>query len=270
MQTISGFDENDSTSMDVEVPNYLEQIENTSDLKNTTVGIPSSFFSSSLAPGSLNPEIEKSFQQSIKTLEKLGAKVIDIELPSLKYAISAYYVLACAEASSNLSRFDGVRYGHRTSKASNLKEMYEKTRAEGFGDEVKRRIMMGTFALASGYYDAYYIKAQKVRTLIINDFKSAFEKCDFIATPTSPSTAFKIGEKMSSPVEMFLADIFTVPANLTGIPAISIPAGLSSKNLPIGFQLHANAFEEGSLLSAANLFLKEQPFEDLILSLIHI
>ena len=157
MQTISGYDENDSTSMDIETPNYLEQIKNTPDLKGKTVGIPSSFFSDSFSGGSLNPEIEKSFQQSIKTLEKLGAKVIDIELPSLKYAISAYYVLACAEASSNLSRYDGVRYGQRTTKASNLKEMYEKTRAEGFGPEVKRRIMMGTFALASGYYDAYYL-----------------------------------------------------------------------------------------------------------------
>ena len=142
--------------------------------------------------------------------------------------------------------------------------MYEKTRAEGFGSEVKRRIMMGTFALASGYYDAYYLKSQKIRTLIINDFKAAFKKCELIATPTSPSTAFKVGEKMSSPVEMFLADIFTVPANLAGIPAISIPSGLSSENLPIGFQLHADAFKEGSLLSAANLFLKEQPFEDLV------
>ncbi len=264
MQTISGYDENDSTSMDIETPNYLEQIKNTPDLKGKTVGIPSSFFSDSFSGGSLNPEIEKSFQQSIKTLEKLGAKVIDIELPSLKYAISAYYVLACAEASSNLSRYDGVRYGQRTTKASNLKEMYEKTRAEGFGPEVKRRIMMGTFALASGYYDAYYLKAQKVRTLIINDFKAAFEKCNLIATPTSPSTAFKVGEKMTSPVEMFLADIFTVPANLTGIPAISIPSGLSSENLPIGFQLHADVFKEGELLSTANLFLKEQPFEDLI------
>ncbi len=257
MQTISGYDENDSTSMDVEVPNYIKEIENTKDLKGRTVGIPSSFFTKSL-----NPEIEKSFQQSIKTLEALGAKVIDIDLPSLKYAISAYYVLVCAEASSNLSRYDGVRFAHRTSKASNLREMYEKTRAEGFGAEVKRRIMMGTFALASGYYDAYYLKAQKVRTLIINDFKSAFEKCDFIATPTSPSTAFKVGEKMESPLEMFLADIFTVPANLAGIPAISIPSGLSSENLPIGFQLHAPAFKEGSLLCAANLFQQEQPFED--------
>lgn len=256
LQTISGYDNKDSTSMNVEVPNYLQAIEERRDLNGITVGIPYDFIK-----GNLKTDIEKSFEQSLQTLEKLGAKLVDVKLPKLNYAVSVYYVLVSAEASSNLSRYDGVRYGQRTNNAENLREMYLKTRGEGFGSEVKRRIMMGTFALASGYYEAYYLKAQKVRTLIIQDFKEAFKKCDLIATPTSPSTAFKIGEKHSSPIEMFLADIFTVPANLAGLPAISIPSGLDSQKLPIGLQLHASAFKEDLLLSSANLYLENQAFE---------
>ena len=257
LQTISGFDNRDSTSMNIEVPNFLQALTERKDLKGLNIGVPRGFIR-----GNLKADIENAFELSLRSLEKLGAKIIDIELPNLKYAVPVYYVLVSAEASSNLSRYDGVRFGQRSNNASNLREMYEKTRGEGFGKEVKRRIMMGTFALASGYYEAYYLKAQKLRTLIINDFNAAFANCDMIATPTSPSTAFKIGEKHSSPIEMFLADIFTVPANLAGLPAISIPCGVDAKNLPIGLQLHADVFKEETLLSAANLFLEKQPFEN--------
>ena len=256
LQTISGFDNRDSTSMNIEVPNYLESLTERKDLNGLRVGVPREFIKNKL-----KPDIENAFENSLRNLEKLGAKIVDINLPNLKYAVPAYYILVSAEASSNLSRYDGVRFGQRTANASNLREMYVKTRGEGFGKEVKRRIMMGTFALASGYYEAYYLKAQKLRTLILNDFKTAFSSSDLIATPTSPTTAFKIGEKHASPIEMFLADIFTVPANLAGLPAISVPCGLDSEGLPIGLQLHASAFKEDLLLNAANLFLESQPFQ---------
>jgi aspartyl-tRNA(Asn)/glutamyl-tRNA(Gln) amidotransferase subunit A len=259
LETVSGHDPNDSTSMCIETPSFSKAVEENPGIEGKRIGVPFKFLTEGL-----QQEVQDSFDESLKILSSRGAQIVDIELPSLDYALAAYYIIVSAEASSNLSRYDGVRYGHRSTRAKSLKEMYEKTRAEGFGKEVKRRIMMGTYALSSGYYDAYYLKAQRVRTLIINDFKQAFgDKCDLIAIPTSPTTAFKIGEKTGSPLEMYLADVFTVPANLTGLPGISIPSGLDSGNLPIGVQLMAPAFEEAVLLQAADTYLKEKEFDNL-------
>jgi aspartyl-tRNA(Asn)/glutamyl-tRNA(Gln) amidotransferase subunit A len=258
LQTIAGKDEKDSTSVDINVPNYLEDLQRSEhEIKGLRVGVPKEY----LASGGLQKEVSDAFNQSLKKLGSLGATIVEISLPHTQYALACYYITTPAEASSNLSRYDGVRYGFRA-KADSLEELYKQTRSQGFGREVKRRILLGTYVLSKGYYDAYYKKAQKFRTLIINDFKAAFANyCDVIATPAAPTTAFKLGEKTSSPLEMYLADIFTVPANIAGIPGISLPCGLDTNGLPIGLQLLAPFFKESRLLQTANLFLKEQPFD---------
>jgi aspartyl-tRNA(Asn)/glutamyl-tRNA(Gln) amidotransferase subunit A len=251
---VAGRDANDATTADVEVPNYNKTIDN--DIKGRKIGVPRAL----LGEG-LDDEVRGAVEQSIENYKSLGAEIIDIELPHAKYGIAVYYILATAEASSNLARFDGVRYGFRAENAGGLRDMYMKTREEGFGAEVKRRIMLGTYVLSSGYYDAYYSKAQKVRTLVKQDYANAFAQCDAILTPTSPSTAFKIGERSDDPLAMYLSDIYTVSANLAGIPGISIPHGLSSENLPIGFQLVGKAWSEDVLLNFSNQYEKAFPFE---------
>ena len=199
-------------------------------------------------------DVQKAIAEAIEVYKKLGAETVEIEMPHFDYAIAAYYVIATAEASSNLARYDGVHYGHRTASKADYIEVYTKSRAEGFGKEVKRRIMLGTYALSSGYYDAYYLKALKVRNLIRGDFTNAFEKCDCVIMPVSPTTAFKIGEKVDDPLKMYLSDVYTIAANLAGVPAISIPCGFDENNLPIGLQILAAAFAEEKLLRIARMF----------------
>jgi aspartyl-tRNA(Asn)/glutamyl-tRNA(Gln) amidotransferase subunit A len=244
LQTISGHDPHDATSANVPVPNYLESL--TDDIKGLRIGVPPECFGEGL-----DVEVKDKVEASIKKLQERGAKIVEVHLPHTKYAIAVYYIIATAEASSNLARYDGARYGLRAEEARTLSDMYRRTRDEGFGPEVKRRIMLGTFVLSSGYYDAYYEKAQRVRTMLINDFAEAFKKCDVIATPTAPTPPFKIGAKSDDPLAMYLGDIFTVTINLTGLPAISVPCGLSADNLPIGLQLIGNHFDEAQLLNAA-------------------
>ncbi len=249
---VSGRDEHDATSADVTVPDYTAALEK--DIKNRKIGVPRALFGEGL-----DEEVRESVENAIENYRKLGAEIVDIELPHSKYSIAVYYILAPAEASSNLARFDGVRYGLRAENSPALRDMYSKTREEGFGAEVKRRIMLGTYVLSSGYYDAYYAKAQKVRTLLKQDFLNAFEKCDMILTPTAPTTAFKIGEKSDDPLAMYLSDIFTVSANLAGIPGISVPCGLSSTGLPIGLQLLGKYWTEEVLLNFAHVYQAEFP-----------
>lgn len=249
---IAGRDKNDSTTADVAVPNYLETISN--DIKGKRIGVPRALFGEGL-----DADVREAVENSIENYRKLGAEIVDVELPHAKYGIAVYYIIATAEASSNLARFDGVRYGFRAEGSHELREMYRKTREEGFGAEVKRRIMLGTYVLSSGYYDAYYSKAQKVRALVKRDYQTAFEKCDAILTPTSPSVAFKIGEKSDDPLAMYLSDIYTVSANLAGIPGISIPCGLSGEGLPIGLQLVGDFWSEATLLNLGNVYEKEFP-----------
>lgn len=258
LQTIAGSDELDSTSMKVEVPNYLEKLAAAKEegIRGLRVGVPKEYFIDGM-----NSDVEDSVRQALKVLEKLGAELVEVSLPNTEHAIPTYYIINPAEASSNLARYDGVRYGNRNMEASTLTEMYERTRAAGFGPEVKRRIMIGTYVLSAGYYDAYYLKAQQIRTLIINDFKEVFaNQCDVIAAPTSPTTAFKIGERANSPLEMYLADVFTCPINLAGLPGLSVPCGADSDGLPIGLQLIGSAFSEFELLKTAQAFLTEKPF----------
>ena len=214
------------------------------------MGIPKEYFTSGI-----DSEIEKSLEKAIKTLESLGMEKVEISLPHLQYAVATYYIIACAEASTNLSRYDGVKYGYRSKKTDNLLEMYTNTREEGFGEEVKRRIMLGTFVLSSGYYDAYYLKGQKVRTLIKQDFENAFGQCDLIVAPNSPMTAFKFKERIDNPLKMYLADIYTISANLAGIPGLSIPCGISKTDgMPIGLQLMSKLFDEESLIAVGHRF----------------
>lgn len=249
LNAISGRDEMDSTSVDIPVPDYTKSLIN--DVKGLKLGIPKEYF----VDEGMDPEVTQKVQDAIKTLEDLGAICEEVSLPHTKYGIADYQIISRAEASSNLARFDGTRYGHRThEEADSLKEMYRKTRSEGFGEEVKLRIMLGTYALSSGYYDAYYLKAQKVRTFIKNDFDKAFEKFDALVTPTAPTPAFKIGEKMDDPLTMYLSDIFTVNGNMAGIPGISLPCGFSSSGLPIGLQIMAKAFDEEMLFRVAYTF----------------
>ena len=210
----------------------------------------------------MNEEVKKELTKAIETYKELGAEVEEFSLDVAKYALATYYIIACAEASSNLGRFDGIRYGYRTPEYSNLKEIYKKSRSEGFGPEVKRRIILGTYVLSSGYYDAYYKKAQQVRTLVSNEFSKAFEKYDVILTPTSPVTAFNIGEKSNNPLEMYLADICTVSINIAGVPAISIPCGVDSEGMPVGMQLIGNKFEEEKILNAAYTFEQKVKFRE--------
>jgi aspartyl-tRNA(Asn)/glutamyl-tRNA(Gln) amidotransferase subunit A len=244
LNVIAGYDSRDSTSVDIEVPDYTRFLKN--DLAGMTVGVPKEYFVEGI-----DPEVETAVREALAVMEDLGAKTIDISLPHSEYALAAYYLIAPAEASSNLARYDGVKYGYRSPQDENLLGMYKKTRSEGFGPEVKRRIMLGTYALSAGYYDAYYGKASQVRTLIRMDFEQALQKCDVIVTPVSPTPAFKIGEKADDPLQMYLTDIFTIPVNLAGIAGISVPCGLSSKRLPIGVQIIAGPFAEGNLLQAA-------------------
>lgn len=247
MNIISGKDPLDSTSADVPVPNFTKSLIN--NVKGLKIGIPKEYFVEGM-----DGEVEKSVRGAVELFKKLGAEIKEISLPHADYAISTYYVIAPAEASSNLARYDGVKYGYRTNNTGNLLGMYKKTRQDGFGAEVKRRIMLGTYALSSGYYDAYYLKAQKVRTLIKRDFDEAFKICDVLLTPTAPTPAFKIGEKFDNPIQMYLSDIFTISINLAGVPAISIPCGFSNKGLPIGLQLIGKHFDEETLIKAAYTF----------------
>jgi aspartyl-tRNA(Asn)/glutamyl-tRNA(Gln) amidotransferase subunit A len=254
LQAISGRDPLDATSADVEVPDYVAELNN--DIKEKRIGIPHELFGEGL-----DDEVRDVVQAGIENYKKLGAEIVDVELPHAKYGIAVYYIIATAEASSNLARFDGVRYGFRAENAHELRAMYKKTREEGFGPEVKRRIMLGTYVLSSGYYDAYYAKAQKVRTLLKQDYARAFEKCDAILMPTSPTTAFKIGEKADDPLAMYLNDIYTVSANLAGVPGISVPCGVSAEGLPIGLQLVGNYWSESALLNLSAAFEKDFPVE---------
>ena len=244
-QVIAGHDPNDSTSAEVPVPDYLSQL--TKDVKGLRVGIPKEYFGEAL-----NSEIRQSIEKKIDVLRSNGAIITEVNLPHTEYTIAAYYILATAEASSNLARYDGARYGYRKEDVHDLSEMYIKSRSEGFGTEVKRRIMLGTYVLSAGYYDAYYRKGQKVRRLIQEDFTKAFEKVDCLITPTSPSTAFKAGEKMNDPLQMYLSDIYTTSANLAGIPGISIPCGEDHQGLPIGLQILGPHFGESTLLRVAD------------------
>ena len=251
LEVIAGRDENDSTSSPNPVPEYSKSLEDL-DPHNITIGIPvKEYF-----PDELDEEIKASILNRIEQLKKEGFNIIEISLPHSPYCIADYYVVANAEASSNLSRYDGARYGYRESQAGSLEEMYVRSRTEGFGTEVKRRIMLGTYALSSGYYDAYYQKARKVRYLIKNDFDNAFSKVDCIITPTTPTTAFRLGEKVNNPLDMYLSDIYTASVNLAGLPAISIPSGLDSNKLPIGLQIIGKPFDEETIFKIANFIEK--------------
>ena len=246
MNVMSGHDPKDSTSIEREKENYLTGINNS--IKRLKIGVPKEFFSEGL-----DPEVEKIIEQGISEYKKLGAEIVDISLPNNHLSIPVYYVIAPAEASSNLSRYDGVRYGYRTKEYDDLMDMYCKTREEGFGDEVKRRIMIGTYVLSAGYFDAYYLKAQKIRRLISEDFKKAFEKCDVILGPSAPSVAFPIGDKKEDPLKMYMQDVYTISTNLAGLPGLSMPGGLMN-NLPVGIQLIGNYFSEAKLLNIAHVF----------------
>jgi aspartyl-tRNA(Asn)/glutamyl-tRNA(Gln) amidotransferase subunit A len=246
MSVIAGHDSNDSTSATVAVPDYLAEIEKP--VTGLRIGVPEDYFGEGL-----DPEVRAKVQAGIALLEKLGCKHVPLKMPHTDYAIATYYIVATAEASSNLARYDGVRYGLRVQGVT-LMEMYRKTRERGFGPEVKRRIMLGTYALSSGYYDEYYLRAQKVRALIARDFSDAFEKVDAILTPTAPTPAFKLGEKTADPLEMYLADIYTVTGSLAGVPGISVPCGNTAAGLPIGMQIFASHFGEGRVLQLARAF----------------
>ena len=253
-EIMSTYDTKDSTSVDFKRENYLTNLNE--NIKGKKIGIPKEY-----RVDGMPKEIDELWEKGIKIIKENGGQIIEISLPNTNYALPTYYIVAPAEASSNLARYDGVKYGFR-SKGENLIDMYEKTRSEGFGDEVKRRIMIGTYVLSSGYYDAYYLKAQKVRRLIKNDFDEAYKKVDAILTPSTPSSAFKIGEKLNDPVSMYLNDIFTVPINLAGLPAISIPAGHDKKGYPLGLQIIGKAFDEQSILNIAFALEKNISFKN--------
>ncbi|WP_433746873.1 Asp-tRNA(Asn)/Glu-tRNA(Gln) amidotransferase subunit GatA [Falsibacillus pallidus] len=253
LQAISGLDENDSTSANVDVPNFAEAL--TGDVKGLRIAVPKEY----LGEG-VSEETKQSVMSALKVLEGLGATWEEVSLPHSKYGVATYYLLASSEASSNLARFDGVRYGYRSPNAENLVDLYKKTRSEGFGDEVKRRIMLGTFALSSGYYDAYYIKAQQARTLIKKDFEDVFENYDVIIGPTTPTPAFKIGEKIDDPLTMYANDILTIPVNLAGVPGISVPAGFASNGLPLGLQIIGKHFDESTVYRVAHAFEQATDF----------
>jgi aspartyl-tRNA(Asn)/glutamyl-tRNA(Gln) amidotransferase subunit A len=253
LEAISGLDPMDSTSANVDVPNFVNSL--TGDVRGLKIAVPKEY----LGEG-VGEEARNSVLEALKVLEGLGAQWEEVSLPHSKYALAAYYLLSSSEASANLSRFDGVRYGHRTDNAETLIEMYKQTRAEGFGDEVKRRIMLGTFSLSSGYYDAYYKKAQKVRTLIKKDFEDVFEKYDVIVGPTTPTPAFKIGEKVDDPLTMYANDILTIPVNLAGVPGISVPCGFAANGLPLGLQMIGKHFDESTIYRAAHAFEQATDF----------
>ena len=253
LNVIAGKDEKDTTSANIPKKDYLKSIKD--NIKGKKIGVPTEFISDGI-----NEDVKKAYEENLNTLKELGAEIIEIKLDYAKYSLPTYYIIATAEASSNLGRYDGIRYGHRAKDFSSLDELYVKSRTEGFGDEVKRRIMLGTYVLSSGYYDAYYKRGQKVRTLIIDDFKKAFEKCDVIAIPTTPNTSFKFGEKTSNPLEMYLEDIYTVPVNIAGLPGISVPGGFDKNGMPIGMQFISKAFDEQNLLQVAYTFEKNTGF----------
>jgi len=247
LNTIAGHDPHDATSIEAPVPDYTAGLGK--GIKGIRVGIPREYFIKGL-----DSDVEQAVRDAIEVLKKNGASIVDVSLPHTDYAIAVYYLVATAEASSNLARYDGVKYGYRASNNSNLLEMYCKSRDEGFGPEVKRRIMLGTYALSAGYYEAYYKKASQVRTLIKNDFEEAFKRCDVIITPTSPTPAFKIGEKVADPLTMYLSDIFTISCNLAGIPGLSLPCGFTKENLPIGLQILGKPMDEETVLKIAYSF----------------
>jgi aspartyl-tRNA(Asn)/glutamyl-tRNA(Gln) amidotransferase subunit A len=253
MKVMAGHDRYDSTSSETPVENYPELLDKS--IKGKKIGIPAEYFGEGL-----NDEVRKSVESVLEFYKTAGCEISEVSLPHTEYAIACYYILAPAEASSNLARYDGIRYGYRVDKPLAMREFYSVTRQEGFGDEVKRRIMLGTYVLSAGYYDAYYKKAQKVRTLIRNDFVKAFKKVDFLITPTSPTTAFKLGEKLDDPLAMYLSDVYTATANLAGIPAISIPSGFDSKGLPIGTQIIGKWFDEGGLFNIAHHYQQNTDF----------
>ncbi|MBI2339040.1 MAG: Asp-tRNA(Asn)/Glu-tRNA(Gln) amidotransferase subunit GatA [Deltaproteobacteria bacterium] len=246
MNVMAGHDPRDSTSVNIPVPDYTSSLNQS--IKGMKIGMPKEYFAAGI-----DREVAETVKQAIKKLEELGAKIEEVSLPNTEYATATYYIIAPAEASSNLARYDGVRFGFRA-KGSNLLEMYEKTKTEGFGREVKRRIMLGTYVLSAGYYDAYYLKAQKARTVIRRDFEEAFKKVDCLVCPVSPTTAFKIGEKADDPLQMYLSDIFTIPLNMAGLPGLSLPCGFDSNNLPIGMQLIGKPFDEGTLFKAGHAY----------------
>jgi len=253
MNVISGHDPRDSTSADAAVPDYTKALE--SDVKGIKIGIPKEYFVEGI-----DPEVKAIVEEAIHALKGLGAEHEEVSLPHTEYAVPVYYIIGTAEASSNLARFDGVQYGHRAANTHGMIQMYKKTRGEGFGEEAKRRILLGTFALSHGYYDAYYLRALKVRTLIKQDFDKVFEHCDCIVTPTTPTPAFKIGEKAQDPLSMYLSDIFTISVNLAGIPAISIPCGFTKNGLPVGLQILARPFHEEMLFKVAHAYEQSTPW----------
>ncbi len=256
LEVMAGYHTKDATSSRRVVPSYTEALQNAS-LKNIRIGVARDWLEG------VDPEVRAAFDAALVTLQAEGAKIVDIRLPHVKYALSTYYLIAPSEASSNLARFDGVHYGHRTASAASAEDLYMKSRGEGFGAEVKLRIMLGTYALSAGYYDAFYLKANQVRALIQADFETAFGQCDCIASPTAPTTAFKLGEKTSDPLTMYLSDIFTLPANLAGLPGVSVPCGLDKKNLPIGLQFIGRSFEETQLFQVTHAFEKARGGFDL-------
>ena len=247
LRTIAGRDPMDTTSADVPVPDYAAELEKP--VRGLKLGIAKEYFGEGL-----DPEVQQAVEAAVDKLKSLGCEIVPVSLPHTPYAIPTYYLVATAEASSNLARFDGVRYSHRAHGVRTLSEMYRRSRDEGFGAEVKRRIMLGTYALSAGYYDAYYLKAQKVRTLLTRDFEEAFTKVDAIVTPTSPTAAFRLGEKSNDPLSMYLADIYTVTADLAGIPGISVPCGETKEKLPIGLQILGKHFDEATILRVAHAY----------------
>ena len=255
LNVITGHDEKDSTSENREKVNYTESLKN--DIKGIKIGIPKEFYAEGI-----QPEVKKKLEEAIEKYKELGAEVEEFSLDIANYSLATYYIIACAEASSNLGRFDGIRYGYRTPNFNNLKDIYINSRSEAFGSEVKRRIILGTYVLSSGYYDAYYKKAQQVRTLVQSKFDEAFSKYDVIVTPTAPTTAFNIGEKSSNPLEMYLADICTVSVNIAGLPGISIPCGVDKEGMPIGMQLIGQKYSEETLLNVAYTFEQAVKFRE--------
>jgi len=256
LQNMSGFDTIDSTSADIKVPDFINSCSKS--IKGMKIGIPREYRIDGLAN-----DVQNVWDLGVKWMEEAGAEIIEVSLPHTKYALPTYYIVAPAEASANLARYDGVKYGFRAENIKDLEDMYSQTRAEGFGDEVKRRILIGTYVLSAGYYDAYYLRAQKVRTKIVEDFNSAFNKCDAILTPTAPTGAFKIGEKNIDPITMYMNDVFTVPASLAGLPAISIPSGLDGNGLPLGLQLIGKGFDEETIFSIGSVIENSANFKSI-------
>jgi len=258
LQAIAGYDKRDSTSSKLPVPDYTPAFDKTAStpLKGLKIGLPVEY---NQAEG-LSDDVSFALTRSVKTLQDLGADVVEVSLPNTQYVVAAYYIIAPSEASANLARFDGVRFGYRDMDQKVLKDMYRETKSKGFGDEVKRRIIVGTYALSSGYYDAFYKKATQIRTLIVNDFKKAFDTCDLLVTPVSPEAAGKLGESTDDPLKMYLSDIFTLSANLTGVPGMSVPCGFTKNGLPVGMQLMGKHFDEKTIINTAHAFQQVTDF----------